>query len=72
MKVQFENGYQTEMRDDMAKIYIARGKVVSVEEKHAKRGPGRPKKDDAETPAKTDEKSTTVGGVQRKPEADGE
>lgn len=33
MKVQFENGYTAEMRDEMAKVYIAKGRVKKVEDK---------------------------------------
>jgi hypothetical protein len=39
MKVQFENGYQAEMRDEVAKVYIAKGKVKQVKEKQDKPAP---------------------------------
>jgi hypothetical protein len=45
MIVRFGNGYQTEMRDEMAKIYIAKGKVKQVKEKTEPK-PSRPKKTD--------------------------
>ena len=39
MKVRFENGYTTEMGDDLAKKYIAKGKVKKVTEKQDKPAP---------------------------------
>jgi hypothetical protein len=39
MKVQFENGYEAEMRDEVAKVYIAKGKVKQVKEKQDKPAP---------------------------------
>jgi len=46
MKVKFANGYQTEMRDEVAKVYIAKGRAKKVVEKESKPAP-RPKKTDA-------------------------
>ena len=40
MRVRFEkNGFETEMRDEVGKVYIAKGKVKKVVEKQEKPAP---------------------------------
>ena len=54
MKVRFENGYTAEMRDEVAKVYIAKGKVKKVTEKQDKPAP-KPSKPE---PKKQENKDT--------------
>jgi hypothetical protein len=44
MKVRFENGYTTEMRDEVAKVYIAKGRVKQVKEKAESKPAPKPAK----------------------------
>lgn len=42
MKVRFKNGYEADLKDEIAKIYLKKGRVEEVK---AKPGP-KPKKED--------------------------
>ena len=45
VKVKFQNGYETEMRESVAKVYESKGKVEVEKGK-----PGRPKKSEEPKP----------------------
>jgi hypothetical protein len=62
MKVRFDNGFETEMRDEVAKKYIAKGRVKQVKEVSEKKSPGRPKKAEEPKPEQVAEEPQAEKG----------